>query len=198
MFFSSKLAKLYMGIIYAIAINLGLSSLSFLYAANNAKEEAPTKITDPQATKAQTQLTETPTPSVKKKRITSQIIEGRYHCTNVKGGHLRKLKIIEDEKISPTDEGFYSFSLYLTAGNSKVYGNSIGYMIFDSKRQTASGYLRNQVDNRVEGVGVLYFTLSDTGSISFEAYFIDKLESRVGSNLCVKQSNSHIHQQSDK
>ena len=106
--------------------------------------------------------------SEEKPQIKGTSIEGRYHCTNMQGGHLRKLKIIEDEKISPTEEGFYSFTLYLTAGNKRVYSNSTGYMIFDTKRQTASGYMRNQVDSQIEGVGILYFKLSNQNQVTLK------------------------------
>lgn len=185
MFFSNKLLAL--NIIYAGIVSLGMMSLPNVYAA------------DPNISLTEKTMPKKPAfLPVKKTLIEGMSIEGRYHCTNMQGGHLRKLKIIEDKKISPTEEGFYSFSLYLTAGNSKVYSNSVGYMIFDTKRQTASGYMRNQVDSRVEGVGVLYFSLSKSKEVTFEAYFIDKSENRVGSNLCIKQKNDHIHQQTDK
>ena len=185
MFFSHKLIAL--KIVSASIVSLSIMGLPNVYAA-----ESNTSITEKTMPKKPVPLSE------KKPLIKGMSIEGRYHCTNMQGGHLRKLKIIEDEKISPTEEGFYSFTLYLTAGNKRVYSNSTGYMIFDTKRQTASGYMRNQVDSQIEGVGVLYFKLSDQNQITFEAYFIDKSENRVGSNLCTKQKNSNTYQQTDK
>ncbi|WP_298771106.1 hypothetical protein [uncultured Shewanella sp.] len=182
MFFLNKLIAV--NLIYTSIISVGIVSLPYAYAA------------DTDAPKTETSMPQKPDRlPVKKTLIEGPSIEGQYHCTNMQGGHLRKLKIIEDEKISPTEEGFYSFTLYLTAGNKRVYSNSTGYMIFDTKRQTASGYMRNQVDSQIEGVGVLYFKLSSQNQVTFEAYFIDRSENRVGSNLCTKQKDNHIHQQ---
>lgn len=177
MFFLNKIIAV--NLVYSSILSLGMMSLSYAYATDSSIPTTEKTISSmPQ--KADTHPT-------KKTLIKGPSIEGEYHCTNLQGGHLRKLKIIEDEKISPTEKGFYSFTLYLTAGNERVYSNSTGYMIFDTKRQTASGYMRNQVDSQIEGVGMLYFKLSTSNQVTFEAYFIDRSENRVGSNLCAKQ-----------
>ncbi|WP_299493925.1 hypothetical protein [uncultured Shewanella sp.] len=186
MYFSKKLISSFIRIIYINIISLGMLNIYPAYAVDTDVSNQ---------LKHQSKLA---TLSEEKPLIKGISIEGRYHCTNMQGGHLRKLKIIEDEKISPTEEGFYSFTLYLTAGNKHVYSNSTGYMIFDTKRQTASGYMRNQVDSQIEGVGILYFKLSNKNQVTFEAYFIDKSENRVGSNLCTKQIDKHIHQPMNK
>ncbi|MCL1125106.1 hypothetical protein [Shewanella surugensis] len=119
------------------------------------------------------------------------IIAGQYICQGVKKKIKRKLTLIETPQHIDIDKRFYTYNVYfsgnvdqeLTEGN-KVFSNAIGYMIVDTQKLSAVGYLENQVDNRIRGAGLIEFELTDSKPVKFSAYFIDRFRDKMGIAHC--------------
>ena len=120
-------------------------------------------------------------------------VAGEYVCQGVKKKIKRKLTLIENTQHTSIDNRFYTYNVYfsgnvdkeLSYGN-KVFSNAIGYMIVDTQKLSAVGYLENQVDNRIRGAGLIEFEFPKAGPIKFTTYFIDRFREQMGIAHCEK------------
>ena len=118
------------------------------------------------------------------------IVAGQYICQGAKNKIKRKLTLIENLKHQDIDKRFYTYNVYFSGNvdqeldyGKKVFSNAIGYMIVDTQKLSAVGYLENQVDNRIRGAGLIEFEIPQNKPVNFNAYFIDRFQEKNGRRL---------------
>ena len=124
-------------------------------------------------------------------------IAGQYICQGALKKVKRKLTLIKNPKHANIDKRFYTYNVYFSGNvdqeldyGNKVFSNAIGYMIVDTQKLTAVGYLENQVDNRIRGAGLIEFEIEKNKQVKFSAYFIDRFKDAMGTAHCEKTIGS--------